>query len=100
MPITNEREELLFKVGPGTPSGEVLRRYWLPVETSANLGGGRGNIEPSAKNPIRVKVLGEHLVLYRDATGRAGLLAEHCSHRGTSLYRSEEHTSELQSREK
>ena len=37
MPITSEREELLFKVGPGTPSGEVLRRYWLPVETSGNF---------------------------------------------------------------
>ena len=86
MPITNEKEEALFKVGPGTPSGEVLRRYWLPVETSANLGGGRGNIEPSAKNPIRVKVLGEHLILFRDASGKPGLLGEHCSHRGTSLY--------------
>jgi 5,5'-dehydrodivanillate O-demethylase oxygenase subunit len=86
MAIRNETQEILFKVGPGTPSGEVFRRYWLPVETSANLGGGRGNIEPSAKNPIRIKVLGEHLVLYRDITGRPGLLAEHCTHRGTSLY--------------
>jgi phenylpropionate dioxygenase-like ring-hydroxylating dioxygenase large terminal subunit len=86
MAITNEKEELLFKIGPGTPSGEVLRRYWLPVETSANLGGGRGDIEPSAKNPLRVKILGENLVLFRDASGKPGLLAEHCSHRGTSLY--------------
>ena len=46
---------------------------------SANLGGGRGPVVPSAKNPVPVKVLGEHLVLFRDATGAPGLLAEHCS---------------------
>ena len=67
MAIRNAEQEMLFRIGPGTPSGEVFRRYWLPVETSANLGGGRGPVVPSAKNPIRVKVLGEHLVLYRDA---------------------------------
>ena len=85
MPFSNEEEELIFKLGPGTPSGELFRRYWLPVETSSNLGGGRGRVVPSAKNPIPIKVLGEYLVLYRDATGQPGLLAEHCSHRGTSL---------------
>jgi len=84
--VRNADQETLFRVGPGTPSGEVFRRYWLPVETSANLGGGRGPVVPSTKNPIRIKVLGEHLVLYRDSSGQAGLLAEHCSHRGTSLY--------------
>ena len=86
MAIRNATQEALFKIGPGTPSGEVFRRYWLPVETSANLGGGRGPVAPSAKNPIKVKVLGENLVLYRDSSGKPGLLAEHCSHRGTSLY--------------
>src|SRR5438309_11926019 len=77
---SNVQEEILCRVGPGTPSGEVFRRYWLPVETSANLG--RGNVN----NPLRVRILGEDLVLYRDASGKPGLLAEHCSHRGTSLY--------------
>ncbi|MPZ13859.1 MAG: Rieske 2Fe-2S domain-containing protein [Chloroflexi bacterium] len=85
VPFTNEDQGRLFQVGPGTPSGDVFRRYWLPVETSANLGGGRGPVVPSAKNPLRIKVLGEHLVLYRDSTGKPGLLGEHCSHRGTSL---------------
>ncbi|MSQ24286.1 MAG: hypothetical protein EXR58_07035 [Chloroflexi bacterium] len=85
MAIRNAQQELLFRVGPGTPSGEVLRRYWLPVETSANLSGGRGPVQPSAKNPVSVKVLGENLVLFRDGSGKPGLLAEHCSHRGTSL---------------
>ena len=85
MPLNNTEMDEIFKLGPGTPSGEVFRRYWLPVETSANLDGGRGPVRPSAKNPVRVKVLGENLVLFRDATGKPGLLEEHCSHRGTSL---------------
>ncbi len=85
MPLSNVAEEELVRVGPGTPSGEVFRRYWLPVECSANLGGGRGAFAGS-NNPIRVQVLGEHLVLFRDASGKPGLLGEHCSHRGTSLY--------------
>jgi len=86
MPLRNEEEEELHHVGPGTPSGEVLRRYWLPVEISENLGGGRGNAFSGARNPLRVRVLGEDLVLFRDASGEPALLAEHCSHRGTSLY--------------
>ncbi len=86
MPLNNAEMDALFKLGPGTPSGEVFRRYWLPVETSANLDGGRGNVRPSAKNPLRVRALGENLVLFRDASGNHGLLADHCSHRGASLY--------------
>jgi phenylpropionate dioxygenase-like ring-hydroxylating dioxygenase large terminal subunit len=82
----NREEELLTRVGPGTPSGEVFRRYWIPVEVSANLVAGRiGEAYNSAKNPLRLRVLGEDLVLYRDSSGQPGLLAEHCSHRGTSL---------------
>lgn len=83
--FSNVEEEELVRVAPGTPSGEVFRRYWLPVEVSANLGryvvGGAG-----PRNPIQVKMLGEDLILYRDASGKPGLLAEHCSHRGTSLF--------------
>ena len=86
MPFRNQEEEELARVGPGTPSGEVFRRYWLPVEASANLGGGRGGSFSGSRNPLRVKVLGEDLVLFRDGSGKPGLMAEHCSHRGTSLY--------------
>ena len=85
MPFKNEEGDLIFRLGPGTPSGELFRRYWLPVETSANLDGGRGHVVPSAKNPVKLKVLGESLVLFRDASGKPGLLADHCSHRGASL---------------
>lgn len=50
--MRNVEEELLAKVGPRTPSGEVFRRYWLPVEVSANLGGGSIGFS-GARNPIR-----------------------------------------------
>jgi len=76
--LSKEENELLTRVGPGTPCGELLRRYWHPIAAASEL------TEDQPKK--RVKVLGEELVLYRDADGGFGLLAEHCSHRGTSLY--------------
>jgi phenylpropionate dioxygenase-like ring-hydroxylating dioxygenase large terminal subunit len=85
VPFDNKEELDLIGVGPGTPSGEVFRRYWLPVECSANLGGGSPRDFAGSRNPIPVRMLGEDLVLFRDGSGQAGLLAEHCSHRGTSL---------------
>ncbi len=83
---TNQQEEIYARVGPGTPSGEVFRRYWLPIELSSNLGGGHGPSYAGTNNPLRLKILGEHLVLFRDGSGKPGLVEEHCSHRGTSLY--------------
>jgi len=62
-------------VGPGTPCGEWFRRYWIVVGTAQEL----------YDIPQAVKVLGEALVLFRDQSGRAGLLGEHCPHRGASL---------------
>src|SRR2546423_9595025 len=76
--LTKEENELLTRVGPGTPCGELLRRYWQPVALAREL------TEERPKQ--RVKVMGEELVLFRDARGRYGLVGEHCSHRGTSLY--------------
>jgi phenylpropionate dioxygenase-like ring-hydroxylating dioxygenase large terminal subunit len=63
------------RVGPGTPAGEWLRKYWLVVSTAEEL----------HDIPKAVKVLGEELVLFRDPQGRIGLLGLHCPHRGTSL---------------
>jgi nitrite reductase/ring-hydroxylating ferredoxin subunit len=83
--MENAVEETLASVGPGTPSGEVFRRYWLPVEVAANLGGRRGEFL-GTRNPLRIRVLGENLVLFRDGSGKPALVAEHCAHRGTSLY--------------
>ena len=66
----------LTEVGAGTPMGELLRRYWHPV----------GTLDDATTTPRKVRVLGEDLILFRDTTGRAGLVYEHCAHRGTSLY--------------
>ena len=82
--MRNDEELALIQVGPGTPSGDVFRRYWIPVEVSAALGGGRGGFS-GALNPIKLTVLGEHLILFRDSYGAPHLMEEHCSHRGTSL---------------
>ena len=66
----------LTEVGAGTPMGELLRRYWHPVGLATDAG----------TTPRMVRALGEDLVLFRDATGRPGLVYPHCTHRGASLY--------------
>ena len=79
--LTKEENEMLTRVGPGTPAGELLRRYWLPVGVASEL---------SAEAPTQiVRILGETLVLFRDKSGRVGLLEDRCSHRGASLLRSQ-----------
>jgi 5,5'-dehydrodivanillate O-demethylase len=75
--LTQEENEMLTRVGPGTPAGELLRRYWHPVAIAQEL---------SDENPVKyVRILGEDLVLFRDKKGRLGLLHDRCSHRGASL---------------
>jgi nitrite reductase/ring-hydroxylating ferredoxin subunit len=70
------REDVeLTHVGPRTPAGEYLRRFWHPIAIAGEL----------ADRPRSVTILGEELVLFRDGIGRVGLLELHCSHRGTSL---------------
>jgi nitrite reductase/ring-hydroxylating ferredoxin subunit len=73
-PPTHRKD--LTEVGPGTPMGELLRRYWHPIGVSGD----------AAETPRQVRVLGEDLILFRDKTGRPGLVYPHCAHRGTSLY--------------
>ncbi len=68
-------DEELTRVGPGTPCGEYLRRFWQPVILASELG----------DLPRRVRILGEDLVAYHDRSGSIGLLELHCPHRGTSL---------------
>jgi 5,5'-dehydrodivanillate O-demethylase oxygenase subunit len=75
--LTREENETLTRIGPGTPAGELLRRYWFPVGVASEL---------TAENPTQiVRILGETLVLFRDKKGRIGLLEDRCSHRGASL---------------
>jgi len=77
--LTPEENELLTRVGPETPMGRLMRRYWAPVLFSSELA------EPDCP-PRRVRVLGEDLVAFRDTSGRVGLLEQHCPHRGASLF--------------
>jgi 5,5'-dehydrodivanillate O-demethylase len=76
--LSKEENEFLTQVGPGTPAGALLRRYWQPVATVSDL--------TAEKPKRRLKILGEDLVLFRDGNGRYGLVGEHCSHRAASLY--------------
>jgi phthalate 4,5-dioxygenase oxygenase subunit len=77
--LSLEENELITRAGPGTPMGTLMRRYWLPALLSQEIA------EPDGP-PVRVRLLGEDLVAFRDSQGRVGLLDEHCSHRGTSLF--------------
>lgn len=68
-------DDELSRVGPGTPCGEYLRRFWHPVMMSQRV----------ADTPMALRILGEDLVLFRDLSGDVGLVHKHCSHRGMSL---------------
>ena len=74
-----EQNEFLVRTGPGTPMGELFRRYWHPVLLSRELP------EPDCP-PVRVKCLDERMVAFRDTQGRLGLVDEFCAHRGVSLW--------------
>jgi 5,5'-dehydrodivanillate O-demethylase oxygenase subunit len=74
--LTQEANDRLTRVGPGTPMGNLLRRYWHPVATLAEL-----EQEPV----LAVKLLGENLALYQTPSGELGLVAQRCPHRGASL---------------
>ena len=68
--------DLLTRVGPGTPCGEFMRRYWQPVLAAHNV----------TNRPKEIRILGEDLIVFRDKTGRPGLLYPRCMHRGTTLF--------------
>lgn len=74
--LTAEVNERLTKVGAGTPMGELLRRYWIPIRPMSQL------VEESV---MAVRVLGEDLVLFRTLNGELGLVGDRCPHRGTHL---------------
>ena len=77
--LTREDNELICRTGPGTPMGRVLRRYWHPCLLSADL-------PDNDCRPVRVRLLGEDLVAFRDSEGRVGLIDERCPHQGVSMY--------------
>jgi phenylpropionate dioxygenase-like ring-hydroxylating dioxygenase large terminal subunit len=75
--ITAEENNRLTQTGRGTPCGELMRRYWQPVALSEEL--------PPDGAPLKARILGEELALFRDGQGRPGLIGLHCAHRGTDL---------------
>jgi phthalate 4,5-dioxygenase oxygenase subunit len=77
--LNHQDNDILSRVGPGTPGGELMRQYWLPVALSSELSG------PDCA-PLRVRLLGEDLVAFRDTSGAVGLIGAHCPHRGAALF--------------
>jgi len=77
--LSHEENELLCRVGPGTPMGNVFRRYWIPALLSEEIP------EPGGP-PARVRLLGEDLVAFRDSLGRVGLIDDKCAHRRAPLF--------------
>src|ERR671924_747424 len=77
--LKQEINELLTQTGPGTPMGELFRQYWMPALLAEEL---PENDAP----PVRVKLLSERMLAFRDSEGRYGLIDEFCAHRGASLW--------------
>jgi len=77
--LPREENDLITQVGPGTPLNTFMRRYWIPALLSREI------LEPDCP-PVRVRLLGEDLVAFRDSEGKVGLLGERCPHRGASLF--------------
>src|SRR6516165_9202068 len=76
---SQHENDLLTRVGPGTPMGELMRRYWIPAAFSHQIAA------PDSP-PVRVRLMGENLVLFRDTRGRLGLIDERCPHRTASMF--------------
>src|SRR5690349_19380380 len=77
--LKHEDNERLVRVGPGTPMGTMLRRYWQPALLSSELPENDGE-------PVRVRMLGEDLVAFRDTLGRVGLIDAYCAHRRAPMF--------------
>src|SRR3977135_946717 len=77
--LKKEDNELITRVGPGTPMGNLMREYWVPAMLSSELPQGAGD-------PVRVRLLSEQLIGFRDSNGQVGLLANNCPHRVASLF--------------
>ncbi|HUZ77268.1 MAG TPA: Rieske 2Fe-2S domain-containing protein, partial [Chloroflexota bacterium] len=76
--LTTQENELITRTGPGTPMGNLMRQYWLPCMLSSEV--------QADGDPLRVMLLSERLIAFRDSNGQVGLLAESCPHRGASLF--------------
>ena len=77
--LSQKDNDLLTLTGAGTPMGDLIRRYWIPALLSEEVAESDGP-------PVRVRLMGEALVAFRNSKGRIGLIGEHCRHRGASLF--------------
>ena len=77
--LSQEDNELLCRVGPGTPVGNLMREYWIPAVRSDELPA------PDCP-PVRIRLLGENLIAFRTTSGDVGLFANACPHRGASMF--------------
>jgi phenylpropionate dioxygenase-like ring-hydroxylating dioxygenase large terminal subunit len=77
--LTKNDNDLLCSTNAGTPMGELFRRFWLPALVPSEL-------PAPDSDPIRFRILGEDLIAFRDSNGQVGFLAQHCPHRGASLF--------------
>ena len=77
--LRKEQNDLLTQTGAGTPMGDMFRRYWIPALLSEEL-------PENDCPPVRVRLLSEKLIAFRDTDGRLGLMDEFCAHRGVSLW--------------
>jgi phthalate 4,5-dioxygenase len=77
--LKQEENELITRVGPGTPMGNLMREYWVPAMLSSE-------VSTPDSDPVRVMLLGEKLIGWRDSNGSVGLISNHCPHRGASLF--------------
>jgi len=77
--LSQSDNELICRVGPDTPMGQLMREYWVPAMLSSELPG------PDC-DPVRVPLLGERFIAFRDSDGKVGLLRAQCPHRGASLF--------------
>ena len=78
MAKSDEMNTILTRVGPGTPMGNLFRRFWLPALLA--------NEVVADGQPVRMRILGEDLVAFRDTSGKVGIVEAYCPHRGAPLY--------------
>lgn len=77
--LKNDQNEMLARVGAGTPMGELFRRFWLPAILSAE-------IDAPDSPPKRLRILKEDLIAFRDTNGKVGIVSAYCAHRSAPLY--------------
>ncbi|MBT4718509.1 MAG: Rieske 2Fe-2S domain-containing protein, partial [Rhodospirillaceae bacterium] len=75
---TQAESEILTQTGPGTAMGDLMRQYWIPAAASSEI--------TADGDPVRIKLLGEELIAFRDSSGRVGIMDHRCPHRCASLF--------------